>query len=572
MALLSLIESAVKVGYSIKLLQYLMKECPKHKESRVLPCRVIDGDPFIEEKELLAYQRYLNERWPIPNGKTRPPMRKAIADDVKSESHYGCAICGNGNHGEVAHIHAAADGACNGPDNLIYLCPNHHTAYDYGHKVAANIRREVVDAAKTMKRDSRRRILRHELNAAKAMFGLIQRIKKILDQLGKEKELDLREVGVTEMRLLMAEVTNASVKASEAAQKDQDHTEVELELTKIAPKIAALAGIGEASTSESGLREAATEVVAVSNKVIIDLGEIECPHCEGAGQYGMGGSYCSFCGGSCYVSTDLAEGYDPNDIDEVACPRCEGHCQTGWVGDLCAYCKGDGYVTTDEADDYDPEEIDEIECPHCEGSGKMGLAGSLCSVCGGSCFVRREFAASYDEAEIDEVACPKCDGSGTMGRVGSYCSYCKGDCCVSREEFDAYDPEDDDEFDCPRCNGSGLTGLVGSFCSYCKGECVVSKEELDDYDHEKIDEVDCPHCEGAGQTGWAGSYCRYCKGECVVSQSKFDDYSPEEIDEEACPRCGGSGQTGLVGDTCKLCKGECSVSRATAEAYREKYC
>ena len=36
--------------------------------------------------------------------------------------------------GEVAHIDAVADTLNNSPDNLIYLCPNHHTKYDLGYK------------------------------------------------------------------------------------------------------------------------------------------------------------------------------------------------------------------------------------------------------------------------------------------------------------------------------------------------------------------------------------------------------------------------------------------------------
>jgi len=120
-------------------LKYLTQQCPKHGENRTLPFREVDGTIFIEEAELFGYQRYLNGKWPIPKDQTRPPMREAIAEDVKAESHYACAICGNGNHGELAHINAVADGACNSPDNLLYLCPNHHTAYDYGHKVSANV-------------------------------------------------------------------------------------------------------------------------------------------------------------------------------------------------------------------------------------------------------------------------------------------------------------------------------------------------------------------------------------------------------------------------------------------------
>lgn len=528
MPLLSIVESAARVGYSVELLEYLTKNCPKYGETRTLPCREIDGHTFIDESDLLSYQRYLNERWPIPDGLKRPPLRAAIIKDVKEESHYGCAICGDCNHGEIAHIYPVADAAYNGPDNLLYLCPNHHTAYDYGHKVASNIRREVVDSAKTMKRESRRRMLRYEANAAKAMFGLIQQIKKIIERLGNEGSADLREVGVTEMKALLAQVSEASTAANADAKKDIDHSSVELELTKIAPKIAALAGAGANAKSEHELQMTASEVVAASNKVIIDLGEVECPHCAGSGQRGMAGSLCSFCGGSCYVATDVAKDYNADEIDEVDCPRCGGHCKTGWAGDFCAYCKGDGFVTQDESDDYDPDEMDEVTCPRCDGKGQVGWGGSLCSVCNGSCFIPREEAADYDLEKIDEV-------------------------------------------ECPRCSGKGQTGWTGNLCLYCKGDGFVSEEQKQAFDPDNLDEINCPRCDGKGQIGWGNSVCPYCNGACTVSRAAHAEYNPDDLDEEECPRCNGSGKTGRVGDICKLCGGDCVVPHAKADAYREQY-
>lgn len=528
MAHLTLVEAAVKVGFSVELILYLTKKCPKHGEDRKLPFIKTKEGILIDETELIKYQRYLNETWPVPKDEKRPPMRTAIATDVKAECHFECAICGRGDHGEVAHIHAVADCARNGPDNLIFLCPNHHTAYDYGFRRANNVTLEVVSAAKEWKREARRRMLRYEANAAKAMFGLIRQINKIAEKLKTADNPDLREVGVTEIKSLLAQVTTASNAAAENAKKDIDFTNVEIELTKIAPTIAALAGGGANAKSEYDVRQTAADVVAASSKVIIDLGEVDCPHCAGAGSRGIGGSLCAFCGGSCFVATEVAKDYDADDIDEVECPRCGGRCQTGWVGDLCAYCKGDGVVTEEEAEGYAPDEMDEVECPHCGGSGQLGLAGTMCSVCKGSCFINREAAEDYKSEDVDEVSCPRCGGKGQTGWRGSFCAYCKGDGFVTNEQFEEYDPDD-------------------------------------------LDEVDCPRCGGSGQIGWAGSSCAFCKGECFVSRDAHAEYDPDELDEETCPRCGGSGQTGLVGDTCKLCKGDCVVSHAMADAYRQQY-
>jgi hypothetical protein len=53
--------------------------------------------------------------------------------DVREECHQCCAICGDMNNGEVAHIDPVTDTLDNSPDNLLFLCPNHHTQYHYGH-------------------------------------------------------------------------------------------------------------------------------------------------------------------------------------------------------------------------------------------------------------------------------------------------------------------------------------------------------------------------------------------------------------------------------------------------------
>src|ERR1700722_16620517 len=144
--LLSKIEAAMKLGISVELLEYFTKKGPKQNETRRLKVRKVDGQGFFDDKELLSYQNYLNEPWPFTKG-SRPPIPEAIKDDIKSEAHHGCAICGHSDNGEVAHIEAVADSLNNSPDNLIFLCPNHHTKYDLGFKPKSNVTRDVIQAA-----------------------------------------------------------------------------------------------------------------------------------------------------------------------------------------------------------------------------------------------------------------------------------------------------------------------------------------------------------------------------------------------------------------------------------------
>ena len=276
MPLLSIVESARKLGWSVELLKYLTANCPKHGETRKVQFKKIGDNIFIEESDLLAYQRYLNEPWPIPDGQKRPPMRDAIADDVKAESHYECAICGRGDHNEIAHINAVAHCASNSPDNLIFLCPNHHTAYDFGFKRANNVNVEAIEAAKLVKRESRRRALRYEANAAKAMLQLVQQVKKLEEKLKTVEDDQIRQVNMTEMKSLLALIPKTSEEAAAQARKDQDYTASEAAMVKLAPNLAALAGSASKNDSDQKIRRSAVEVVEASSKALFDLNEVDC--------------------------------------------------------------------------------------------------------------------------------------------------------------------------------------------------------------------------------------------------------------------------------------------------------
>jgi hypothetical protein len=152
MTFLSKVDAALKLGYSIELIEYFIRKCPKKGDTRTLPATTSSAGTLIDEDELLSYQRYLNQPW--PKGKDgRPYIPTAVRNDIKQESHHACAICGLMDNGEVAHIHDVSETLNNSPDNLILLCPNHHSKYDYGFKPSSNVNIEEVEAAKRLKRN-----------------------------------------------------------------------------------------------------------------------------------------------------------------------------------------------------------------------------------------------------------------------------------------------------------------------------------------------------------------------------------------------------------------------------------
>ena len=482
MAFLTKIEAAIALGVSVELLESFVKKCPKPKGDRTLSVTNIEGKQFFSEDELHSFNKYLNESWPLPPSGKRPHIPSQIKEDIKQESHYGCAICGFMDNGEVAHIEAVAKTLNNSPANLIFLCPNHHTKYDLGYKPASNVTTEVIKAAKLVKRNSRVRMLRVEADVTKTLLSIIN-LLSILE--GKLKSTDASSmtaaVYLTEAKNLLGTLSTLTNDVKSAASKDTDTDKLEKLLDEKTPTLKKLASVNFKDNSDASVRTAVVGVVNVTRDVLIEIDEVECPHCGGTGT-------------------------------------------KGWVGDFCVYCHGVQVVSTTKSESYDPEGIDEIDCPHCAGRGQTGMAGDLCSYCGGSCVVSQEKHDAYDREEIDEVDCPHCAGSGQTGWNSDVCVYCGGSCVVSQEKHDAYDRDEIDEVDCPHCAGRGQTGWNSAVCIYCGGSCVVSQEKHDAYDRDEIDEVECPHCSGRGQTGMAGDLCALCKGECVVKNVTRDAY------------------------------------------------
>ena len=527
MGLLTEVEAAIKTGYSIELLRYFAKKCPKASGDEKLKSKVIDGQYYYDDSDLRTYQTYLNNPWPKPAKGTRPSIPDAIKEDIKKESHYGCAICGHMDNGEIAHIDPVAENMNNSPDNLIFLCPNHHTKYDYGFKPNSNITIDVIKAAKLIKRQSRQRMLMHEANTTKLLQSIIKSLKAFEEKVKDAESPDLAAIYTTEMHKLAASIPEAITIAENNAKNDQEFSESDKIILNNAPKIA-LAISGKVLKKDSSMRTAVSEIIDLSEEILIDIDEVDCPHCHGQGM-------------------------------------------TGLIGDLCAFCHGSMVVSSAKYNEYDPDDIDEKQCPHCNGRGTTGLAGDLCSYCDGSMVVSSAKYDKYDPDDLDEKQCPHCNGRGTTGLVGDFCSYCDGSMVVSSAKYDKYDPDDIDEKQCPHCNGQGTTGLVGDFCSYCDGSMVVSSAKYDKYDPDDLDEKQCPHCNGRGTTGLAGDLCSYCDGSMVVSSAKYDKYDPDDLDEKECPHCNGRGTTGLIGDLCAFCEGSCVVTKAKANAYHKKY-
>jgi hypothetical protein len=326
MALLSLVESAYKVGWSIELLEKLTARGPKRGEDRKrLPSVMVRGERMIESDDLDAYVIYLAQPWPRASTGKGPHIPVAIKTDVKRECHLACAICGLQESGELAHIEAVATTDNNSPDNLLLLCPNHHTKFDGVHRLKRNVTLEDARAAKAWKRASRRRMLLHESNSRRAMSTLLARVEK-LEQLLEAAPTPTMALAVgTELRFTLSQVSDTFARAEAAAAADEHY-----DAAANAPYLASTAFRAAASAAASGRRMNDSQVgTAVSELLSVGQAfrmpdETQCPHCDGRGQTGLVGDLCAYCQGSTVVSHAKETAYDPDDLDEVPCPHCDG--------------------------------------------------------------------------------------------------------------------------------------------------------------------------------------------------------------------------------------------------------
>lgn len=481
-AFVPLIEAARRLGWSVELVEACAAKAIKPGSDLTLPSTTIKKDLYFDEGDLEAFADFLAAPWPKPENGKRPKVPSAIRQDVREECHQACAICGSMDNGEVAHIQSVATTLNNSPDNLILLCPNHHSKYDYGFKPASNVTEEEIRSAKVIKRNSRKRRLLHEANATNALRDTLIWVQELRAKLKKDggSVIDIATVE-TELAHVIQSMPAVLERAEADAKADKQTPSLAKHLAKRAPAISkAILGVSQTSSARD-VRSATDSVAEIARDIFADIDEVKCPRCGGRGTTGLVGDFCAYCRGSCYVSTKKASEYDETTIDQVDCPHCQGEGTTGLVGDLCAYCRGSCLVSSAKEAAYNLVALDEVPCPHCGGKGMTGLVSDICNYCRGSCMVSKAKRAKYDPHDIDEAKCPHCGGKGTVGLSNRYCAFCHGSCVVSEKRLREYDDAELDEVNCPRCGGEGTTGRVGDICKLCKGDCFVTEATRDQY-------------------------------------------------------------------------------------------
>jgi RecJ-like exonuclease len=490
MSKISEFESAVLIKISPDLLRWFTLYSPK-KDKVKLHYEEKDGVYYFDKDELEAFNRYLSAPWPKPPSGTRPTIPLGIQNEIKKEAAHSCPVC-RANIGELAHIEPVSKTLNNHPHNLIYLCPNHHTVYDYGH-LYKNVSKEDIDTYKKSLltfQITQWKLQGNLINSYLSAINVIRRIKGIEDKI-------LNIVNSAQFEELFTKIVN---KVTELKNLDDSSPITQFVNTV---DVHDYDSNKEKAYNYLKLKQQITSNVKKSKSLI------ECPICNGIGSTEFYET-CPACYGEGLLTKHQINNIDFSQYDVEDCPLCEGHGRTDDYEE-CPPCGGSGKLSREQKDMIDFSQYDVVDCPLCEGHGRTADYEE-CPPCGGSGKLSREQKDMIDFSQYDVMDCPLCNGH---GRTDDYeeCPPCGGSGKLSREQKDMIDFSQYDVVDCHLCKGHGRTDDYEE-CPPCGGSGKLSREQKDMIDFSQYDVVDCPLCEGHGTT---------------------DDY-------EKCPPCGGSGK------------------------------
>ncbi|MBY3356030.1 HNH endonuclease signature motif containing protein [Rhizobium laguerreae] len=463
---LSEIESAIYMKMSPELLVHFTKHAVKYKETTKLVCVDDHSGRWYEKKDLDAFNTYLRQAWPKAPTAQRPKLPGKIRNEIMLEASAVCPICGFESAGEAAHLEAISASHSHHPENLLWLCPNHHTVIDDVAQMS-NVKMTVARAMKEALVDRKLRMLRHEHALDKGILDLLRLVEKATEMLAnatlKEAHGGIEALASIDLKGL-ASVANAATAA-----KSGGNNEKPAPLETLAKKISTSAAKASVKNPSSlvSLKEEGNEARA---EYLAATGRIVCPLCDGAGHH--------------------------NHED-------------------CPVCQCEGTIAKEDENKVDLADFAIIDCPVCEGSGR--LRGDTCPACVGDARMERRYAERIDTEKYEMVDCPLCKGRGCYD--GDQCPVCVGDRTIEARFADEVDPKDYDSVECRLCEGSGRFG--GFECKPCGGEGRLPKRISDRIDWREFELVDCPSCDGTGAAEWGGD-CRVCGGNRQIFQGEVD--------------------------------------------------
>lgn len=459
------------------LLRWLTSYAPKHGSKRKLQfAKEENGLLFFERAELIEFDNWLKLPWPVPPKASRPNIPSKIREEVTIEAGGACAIChGHPDSCEAAHLDPVHKSKNNHPENLLWLCANHHTVYDKGLYGPLDEDKEFVVSFKIALALHKKQIWRMQGDVSGALYSLLTQCTALEEQLK----------GATKVEQVQAvsQLANNTVKLipqlGPVSTKDPNYNafiSIKPQLAKLAEKAMSEANV--AATLQLA-REVRTEFAAAA-------GYVPCPLCEGRGYHH--GNDCPVCDGDREVTRDYAERVDLGQYESVKCPLCQG--KKHFNGEDCPVCDGEGNLERRFAEAVNVRDYSEVECPLCEGT--RYFEGKDCLGCGSEGRMLRHQAEALDLRQFDRVPCPLCKGKKRYN--GEDCPVCDGEGQMLRRDAERVDLGEYDIVACPLCKGSRRH--EGNDCPECEAEGKLTRYQAERVDLWKYKHVSCPTCLG----------------------------------------------------------------------------
>lgn len=493
---LSVVESAIHLKMSPELLDYFTRRSVKSGEKRKLAYTEKSGVRWYARVELDSYDKYLRAPWPKKPKAQRPHLPKRIREEIKLEAGGACPVCNHEIKGEAAHIEPVADTMSHHPENLIWLCPTHHSVVD-DVAVAANVTMATIKVLKGVLVDRRLHKLGVERAATADFLWLIRQVEKISALLA-EQSLGEAANGlnaIAKLDVAALEICAKKLAARKGAPVSEDMaTPLKTLAESVAKSIKKADG-----TKPGGFAKVASEAKSARAKYLKDTGQVDCPICAGKGV--RNGSDCTACGGEGALSEHGASMLDASAFDVVNCLVCKGKGRR--KGDDCRACGGEGKLERGLRDHVDPSDYEDVDCPLCEGTGRR--SHDDCPECHGDGQMEKREADQVDVSQYDDVNCPLCEERGK----DPDCRICEGQYRIEDWRADQIDLSDYRMVNCKLCKGSGQ--FEREDCPGCGGAGDLERQVYDNIEWRQWDRVDCPKCDGKGHN--KHDDCRYCDGE-----------------------------------------------------------
>jgi RecJ-like exonuclease len=384
-------KAAVLYGFSPTLLRWLTKN--PIIDSTLLPFKEKNGIYYYEVADLDSLNTKMNGKWPVPPKGTRPIIPTGIRREILAEARNTCPVC-HTNIGEIAHIYAVANTYCNHPRNLVYLCPNHHTLYDYGYKLSNITVDEVL-------------ILKEGLQIFQKTIWKIK---------GAIINTYLGALNATNSLLQIHDVIQKTI-------PDADFNDL---LSKIAKSSSKTSGKPLSNNILSNFKQLKVEVKRIRNEQPDEL----CRLCLGKGQTSIYDT-CPVCFGEGAI--EGAADIDISKYEPTQCPLCNG--KGRFNGDDCPECRGEGEISGEQLENYDGSIYEMVKCPLC--NGKKSFRGDDCPECRGEGEISGGQLENYDGSIYEMVKCPLCKGKKSFR--GDDCPECRGEGEISGGQLENYD-------------------------------------------------------------------------------------------------------------------------------------